>query len=145
MSNKLEPCPFCGGEVKLYRNGVHGFFHLCTIDGDAMVKIESRLFGSDEEAIEVWNRRVGAKMIDLATMLSKDESNEDKVKKQCSYCKWRLYEDITQQMICNNYWSENFKSIIDGSDTCIYFELDKNIFWTNNKKYFGKPLKVGNQ
>lgn len=85
------------------------------------------------------------KMIDLAIMLSKDESNEDKVKKQCSNCKWRSYEDITQQMICNNHWSENLNPIIDGSDTCERFELDRNIFWTNHKKYFGKPLKVGDR
>lgn len=54
---KLKPCPFCGGEARLYNDGNHGFFHMCMIDGDAMVKIESRLFGSDEEAIKVWNRR----------------------------------------------------------------------------------------
>lgn len=59
MSDKyLKPCPFCGGEARLYRDGAHGFFHLCMIDGDAMVKIESRLFDSDEEAIKAWNRRV---------------------------------------------------------------------------------------
>ena len=57
MSDKLKPCPFCGGKVKMYGDGVHGFFHMCMIDGDAMVKIESRFFESDEEAIETWNRR----------------------------------------------------------------------------------------
>lgn len=57
MSNKLKPCPFCGGEARLYNDGVHGFFHMCMINGDAMVKIESRFFESDEEAIKVWNRR----------------------------------------------------------------------------------------
>lgn len=58
MSNKLKPCPFCGGEARLYNDGVHGFFHMCMISGDAMVKIESRFFEPDEEAIKVWNRRV---------------------------------------------------------------------------------------
>lgn len=59
MSDKrLKPCPFCGGEARLYRSGSHGFFHLCMIGREAMVKIESRYFRSEEEAINVWNRRV---------------------------------------------------------------------------------------
>ncbi len=58
MSNKLKPCPFCGGKPNLYKGENGGFFHLCMIDGDAMVKIESRYFRSEEEAIKVWNRRV---------------------------------------------------------------------------------------
>lgn len=61
---ELKPCPFCGSKkVHMYSDEdptLHGFIHLCTIDDDAMVKIESRLFSSEEEAIKAWNRRVFA-------------------------------------------------------------------------------------
>ena len=63
MTNDLKPCPFCGSKkVHLYSDkdpSLHGFIHLCTIDDDAMVKIESRLFQSEVEAIKAWNRRAG--------------------------------------------------------------------------------------
>ena len=58
---KLKPCPFCGGtNVKMYSENdpsLHGFIHICEVDGDGMVKIESRLFQTEEQAIEAWNRR----------------------------------------------------------------------------------------
>ena len=61
---KLKPCPFCGGiNIKMYSQSdprIHGFIHICEWKGDGMVKvaIESRLFPTDEEATEAWNRRV---------------------------------------------------------------------------------------
>lgn len=61
---ELKPCPFCGSKkIHMYSDkdpSLHGFIHLCMIDDDAMVKIESRLFPSEEEAIKAWNRRVFA-------------------------------------------------------------------------------------
>lgn len=58
---KLKPCPFCGSnKVKMYSESdkdIHGFIHLCVGFDDAMVKVESRLFSTDEEAIKAWNRR----------------------------------------------------------------------------------------
>jgi len=61
--NELKPCPFCGSpEVKMYSfedASLHGFLHLCKTNGDAMVKIESRLYSTEEKAIEAWNRRAG--------------------------------------------------------------------------------------
>ena len=58
----LKPCPFCGGtNIHMYSfksSDLHGFTHLCMINGDGMVKVESRLFATEEEAIEAWNRRV---------------------------------------------------------------------------------------
>jgi ssRNA-specific RNase YbeY (16S rRNA maturation enzyme) len=36
----------------------HGFIHICDGFDDYMVKVESRLFTTEEEAIEAWNRRV---------------------------------------------------------------------------------------
>ena len=61
--NELKPCPFCGGtNIKLYSfesTDLHGFIHVCQYKGDGMVKVESRLFDTEEEAIKVWNRRAG--------------------------------------------------------------------------------------
>lgn len=60
--DKLKPCPFCGGDdIKLYSHEntlLHGFIHLCQINGDGMVKIESRLFETEEAAVDAWNRRM---------------------------------------------------------------------------------------
>ena len=58
---ELKPCPFCGGtNTKMYSqkdSSLHGFIHLCDGFDDCMVKVESRLFSTEEEAIEAWNRR----------------------------------------------------------------------------------------
>ena len=65
---ELKPCPFCGSKkVHMYSDKdptLHGFIHLCTIDNDVMVKIESRLFPSEEDAINAWNRRADDKEVD---------------------------------------------------------------------------------
>ena len=62
MSNELKPCPFCGGtKISLYSEKdeeLHGFLHICEGFDDYMVKVESRLFQTEEEAIDAWNRRV---------------------------------------------------------------------------------------
>ena len=58
---KLKPCPFCGGtNTEMYSlkdPSLHGFIHICDGFDDYMVKVESRLFSTEEEAIEAWNRR----------------------------------------------------------------------------------------
>lgn len=58
---ELKPCPFCGGtKIKMYSPyspDLHGFVHLCEINGEAMVKVDSRFFKTEEEAVEAWNRR----------------------------------------------------------------------------------------
>ncbi len=60
---ELKPCPFCGSkEIKMYSSNdpsIHGFIHICEIGGDGMVKVESRLFPTEQEAIDAWNRRKG--------------------------------------------------------------------------------------
>ena len=61
MTDELKPCPFCGeADLKLYSDNdpaAHGFLHLCKIDGEYMVKVESRLFATEAAAIDAWNRR----------------------------------------------------------------------------------------
>lgn len=59
----LKPCPFCGStKIKMYsfaESSLHGFIHICQIGGDGMVKVESRLFETEDKAIAAWNRRAG--------------------------------------------------------------------------------------
>ena len=54
MAEKLKPCPFCGGEVDLFK-GVDGSWSTWIIECDCGIEMR---FLSKEEAIEVWNRRV---------------------------------------------------------------------------------------
>lgn len=59
---ELKSCPFCGGAPEMYSDkdpSMHGFIHLCKGYGEYMVKVESRLFGSEEKAAAAWNRREG--------------------------------------------------------------------------------------
>ena len=55
MSEKLKPCPFCGGEAALWRfYDLHVTNHYigCTTCG-----AQTRGTDSDDLCIEVWNRR----------------------------------------------------------------------------------------
>lgn len=56
----LRECPFCGGKPKMYSDkepDMHGVIHLCSGYDEYMVKIESRLFNTEEQAIAAWNTR----------------------------------------------------------------------------------------
>ena len=58
---ELKPCPFCGGtkikRYSFYSSDLHGFAHVCEINGEVTVKVESRFFKTEEEAVRIWNRR----------------------------------------------------------------------------------------
>ena len=48
---ELKPCPFCGGEAKIYRSKYDAFVgcdkcHISTWSGD-----------SEQELVDAWNRR----------------------------------------------------------------------------------------
>ena len=65
MSEKLKPCPFCGGEAELAYGGKGSFiaegisFVRCKECGAVGQKFEvSRKYSSDEKAIDAWNRRI---------------------------------------------------------------------------------------
>lgn len=47
---ELKPCPFCGGEAKVY--GANWFWAYCR-----NCKFSSRTFITPKEAVEAWNRR----------------------------------------------------------------------------------------
>ena len=48
--NKLEPCPFCGGEAMI--NGITLVYIKCTKCG-----VETVGYREEDEAITAWNRR----------------------------------------------------------------------------------------
>lgn len=50
--NELKPCPFCGGEAKLYKAKSWEIFVECT-----SCHTDSAIFYDVEKAIEAWNRR----------------------------------------------------------------------------------------
>ena len=66
MTEKLKPCPFCGGEGKIrfdigdYRTGEYrGYYVQCgNLDVNCLASwISGGCFSTKEEAIEAWNRR----------------------------------------------------------------------------------------
>lgn len=57
MSEKLKPCPFCGGEAKIQEyNG--GFAAVGCSNGRCYMHPHAFGFASAEDAIQKWNRRV---------------------------------------------------------------------------------------
>ena len=58
---QVNPCPRCGGTHLYIYEGKSpkecGFIHICD-DGDYSVKVESRLFETEQEAIKAWNKRI---------------------------------------------------------------------------------------
>ena len=50
---KLKPCPFCGSELILIERTYGGTWVCC--EG---CYTETKLYNTEEEAIEAWNRRV---------------------------------------------------------------------------------------
>jgi hypothetical protein len=61
MGEKLKGCPFCGGEARrttLCRNDVPTLYGVvCNGEKCSVAPQTSRLFESEEEATEAWNRR----------------------------------------------------------------------------------------
>ena len=53
---KLKPCPFCGGEAKLWFFGNGAWFATCGC-GDCDVKPKTFFRSTPQEAAEIWNRR----------------------------------------------------------------------------------------
>lgn len=57
---ELKPCPFCGGEPKLYHKGKNGRVIKCT---SCHIKIEQKVLRMTTEWLEVkmiedWNNRI---------------------------------------------------------------------------------------
>lgn len=56
MSEKLKPCPFCGGDDLRYM-----FYGGCTVVHCAYCGIDGPVGADDDEAAEKWNRRAEVK------------------------------------------------------------------------------------
>ena len=57
---KLKPCPFCGGEAKVYDKGYghdHKGFVVCACGAQMVYQYDGN-FISTEEAVKNWNRRI---------------------------------------------------------------------------------------
>ena len=59
MSEKLKPCPFCGGEA-VYDKDIAGYFFVCCPSDECNTQVASYHYPSLEEAINAWNTRVEA-------------------------------------------------------------------------------------
>ncbi|MBQ9564189.1 MAG: Lar family restriction alleviation protein [Synergistaceae bacterium] len=58
MTDKLKPCPFCGGEAVLdFVDDDAWYVHCIDYDGDCDMRPHTKSYETPEEAIEVWNRR----------------------------------------------------------------------------------------
>lgn len=52
---KLKPCPFCGGDAEV-RKGMSGYVVMCISCPTDFGRV---WFLSEEEIVEMWNRRAG--------------------------------------------------------------------------------------
>lgn len=53
MSDKLKPCPFCGGEAKLFEDKDYQIYSVTCTECDA----GTNAYGIEQDAIEAWNGR----------------------------------------------------------------------------------------
>ena len=59
MTEKLKPCPFCGGEarINIFAHGWNGYSVSCS--NIYKCRATQEKFNTEKEAIEAWNTRVG--------------------------------------------------------------------------------------
>lgn len=53
MSDKVKPCPFCGGRAYLYHSVGQIYWYTCE-----SCKAETRASGSPAGALVIWNTRI---------------------------------------------------------------------------------------
>ena len=57
---ELRKCPFCGGEASVYEHkDWDSFFVMCECCGCTIGTALDNIACSEEEIVELWNRRVG--------------------------------------------------------------------------------------
>lgn len=54
MSDKLKPCPFCGGEAKFFEDKDYQIYSVTCTECDA----GTNAYGIEQDAIDAWNSRV---------------------------------------------------------------------------------------
>lgn len=55
----ILPCPFCGGEAKIYNVGI-GWYKVHCADYDCIGSNAEKIMSTREDAARVWNRRAKA-------------------------------------------------------------------------------------
>lgn len=74
MEETLKPCPFCGAEAEIVRNGSGSYFVRCA---DKQCAAKTRLYHENENGARLaWNRRA--------------ERTCSPVFGECSECRWPL-------------------------------------------------------
>lgn len=96
MSDKLKPCPFCGGKAKLKETEYLGIFICCSKCG---AKTSYRL--SSSLVAKIWNNRV-------LPPFTPDELKEI-----------RLMFDIGVRKLPDSRWVEIWQSIVDKCDAVL--------------------------
>lgn len=97
MSNKLKPCPFCGGEAKIYRGAFESYRAECKKCGVAtMLCLDAPKNSGELEAIEIWNKRTP--LIDCESAEKCQGACVGYQKSECDD------EPIEQCMHCDKYW-----------------------------------------
>ena len=54
MNAELEPCPFCGGEAKLFEDKDYQIYSVTCTECDA----GTNAYGIEQDAIDAWNKRI---------------------------------------------------------------------------------------
>lgn len=92
---ELKPCPFCGGEVKVYTescayaNGGRDYFYpSCKSEGcpgvmvpDDEFRFNTIMAETEKEAISIWNKRVCPKEVKKAVERDKPKKPDNVMKK----------------------------------------------------------------
>lgn len=84
MSEKLKPCPFCGGEASINRPSGRMLFCVVCDDCDA----NSGYYFTEEDAARAWNSRAErtCHMVEVETGELADYSDTDEVIFHCAAC-----------------------------------------------------------
>lgn len=81
MSNKLKPCPFCGGKVKMYVDSVDAYNNSYNFWCNNCNMITTYQYSDEEKAIETWNTR--KPMEAIVERLEEDRAELFKLKAKC--------------------------------------------------------------
>ena len=97
MITELKPCPFCGGKAK--HRVMDDGYHYVICNGDCKVMPATLRYGSEVEAILVWNTRAGEEEKAVCAMEREDNGSEVEPDWVCSHCG----DVVIRSWVCPNY------------------------------------------